>query len=326
MNKFLKYLCVITVAVLIVLSVAFWGIRSMVGGVVVVEEALPGDGDYYEEELPVEFTVATYNIQGRPVIDDTQGKFPEIGRRSNRFDIVGFQECFVNYDYLWRTLNHPVKVFDGTFRGITKPVGSGLSTVGSFPLNEVVQMHFSSKGELQNRPASKGILLVRFDIGGHNVDVYNTHMEAGSSEDAQEARWLQVEELVGFVADNSPPEHSVIFLGDFNMSPLRDYHDDDTVTSRQLGFQAMMDGLGEGFYDASDEVQGVPDPETVGEGDPAWFRSGVENVDRVLYRAGQGASLIPLQWERLREEFRDDEGNYLSDHDPISVRFLLESL
>ncbi len=326
MKKFLMFLVALFLVVLVVLSVVFFNIRSIVGGVVVVEEMLPGDGDHYLNELPLEFTVATYNIQGRPLLDDTKGKFPEIGRRSNRFDIIGFQECFVNYEYLWPTINHQVKVFDGTFRGITKPVGSGLSTTGSFPLIEEITMHFSSKGELQNRPASKGILLVRFDIGGHVVDVYNTHMEAGSSDDAEEARWLQVEELVGFVADNSPPEHSVIFLGDFNMSPLRYYHSEETATSRQLAFQAMMDGLGEDFFDASDEVQGIPEPESAGEENPIWFRSGVENVDRILYRSGKGFSLIAVQWEKLREEFRDDEGNYLSDHDPISVHFLLERI
>ncbi len=315
-----------TIALLAVIVLGFFLLRGP--GVIFVEEALAEDLRYLGGSLPIEFTIATYNVQGRPLMDDTRGKFPEIGSRLEPFDIIGFQELFVNHDLLWGAMDHPVKVFDGTLRSRFKLVGPGLSTVGRFPLMETVQMHFTSKGEFQNRVASKGILLTRFNIGGHTVDVYNTHMEAGSSAEAAEARYLQVEELAAFVGRNSPPEHSVIFLGDFNMRPLRDYHTDADIDSKLLGFQLIMEGLGEGFRDASDEINGIPVSLTAENYDAPWRRSpgSGEDIDRILFRPGTGVSLEPLHWEKHVEAFRADSGEPLSDHDLVSVRFRLEIL
>lgn len=297
-------------------------------GELVVEEAAAEDSRYRREALPIEFSVVTYNIQGRPVLDDTRGKFPEIGRRLGDFDLIGIQECFVNHEYLWGTMDHPVKVFDDTLRNPWKLVGSGLSNVGRFPLVGVEHMHFSTKGEFQNRPASKGILLTRFDIGGHTVDLYNTHMEAGSSREASTARLQQVEELIAFVHAQSPPEHSVIFVGDFNMRPLREFYGDSVTDSKLIGFQRMREGLGPDFRDASDEIHGLPGPMSAENRDAPWRRrpGGPEDIDRFLFRAGEGVRLEALSWDKPIEDFRADTGELLSDHDPIIVVFRLEAI
>ena len=293
------------------------------------------DADAFRREsLPVEFTVATYNVQGRPLMDDTKGKFPEIGRRLEPFDIVGIQECFVDYDKLFEAADFPAMVYHGTLRSRFKLVGSGLANMGRFPLlvaedmeYSYESMHFTTKGEPQNRPASKGILLTRFDIGGHTLDVYNTHMEAGGSEEAAKARLQQVDELVAFVAANSPRAHSVIFMGDFNMRPLRDHHGPEEEDSKFVGFQRMVNGLGEEFRDASDEIHGIPGPTNDENHDAPWRRrpGGAEDIDRILFRAGEGVSLEPLTWHKHIEDFRGDDGDLLSDHDPVSVRFRLEA-
>lgn len=309
----------------VILVLAAGGMLLVRGTGELLIETAPADADAYRQGgLPVEFTACTYNVQGRPLLDDTQGKFPEIGRRLEPFDIIGVQECFTDHDYLWGTMEHPVKVYDGTLRSRFKLVGSGLGTAGRFVLIESERMHFTTKGERQNRPASKGILLTRFDIGGHTLDVYNTHMEAGSSPDAVEARYQQVEELVAFVHENSPPAHSVIFLGDFNMRPLRAHHGPDEQDSKRIGFQRMMEGLGEGFLDASDEINGIPGPMTEENRDAPWRRrpGANEDVDRILFRAGEGVTLEVLDWHKHREEFYRD-GEPLSDHDPVSARFRL---
>lgn len=306
-------------------------------GAMFVETAPEGDPRYIGGELPIEFTVCTYNIQGRPVLDDTKGKFPEIGRRMEPFDLIGFQECFLNHDVLWSTMDHPVQVYHGTLRSPWKLVGSGLGNSARFPLIGVEHMHYTSKGEFQNQPASKGLLMTRHDIGGHTVDFYNTHMEAGRSDEAMEARRVQVAEIIDFVNAHSPPGHTVIFVGDFNMTPLRQ-HDLEAareagydppeagISYRQLGFQRMMEGLGEDFQDAMDELFGIPEPYSEENHDmPWWRRPGREHIDRVLFRAGEGLRLVPLEWHRHIEDFRADDGELLSDHDPISVRFRLET-
>lgn len=340
-NKILKVALGTVVFLFLAVLALLMVLRIMINPVMVIEEAPADDTRYLRDDLPVEFTVATYNVQGRPVLDDTKNKFPEIGRRLGQFDIIGFQECFVHHDYLWEPMDHPAKVFDGSLRNFSKLVGPGLSTAGRFPLVETIQMHFSSKGELQNRIASKGILLTRFDIGGHTVDVYNTHMEAGRSEEADKARFIQVEELVDFVQANSPPEHSVIFIGDFNLRPLREhhmytYHINQEIDSKLAGFHYMMDGLGDDFSDASDEIHGVPGPISPVNIDAPWRRKpfGVdggnfnlnEDVDRIIFRAGKGMTLELLSWEKHIEDFRADSGKFLSDHHLISVIFRLEEL
>jgi len=322
-----------TLAILLVAAGVMVLMRGTGGFSIYSNEA----ASYREAPLPVEFVVCTYNVQGRPVLDDTKAKFPEIGQRLSPFDIVGLQECFVDDDLIFIHSDFPTMVYDGTLRSPFKLVGSGLANLGRFPVIEAIGMHYSSKGEFQNRPASKGILLTRHDIGGHTVDVYNTHMEAGGSDAAMEARRVQVKELAAFVHENSPPAHSVIFVGDFNMSPLREHHLDAAreegydppesgINFRLVGFQRMMDGLGEGFRDASDEIHGTPGPYSEKNQDaPWWRRRGREDIDRILFRAGEGVTLEPLEWEKHIEDFRADDGELLSDHDPISVRFRLEA-
>jgi len=323
-----------TMAILLLAAGVMVLLRGTGGFSVYYNEAV----SYREEPLPVEFVVCTYNVQGRPVLDDTKVKFPEIARRLEPFDIVGLQECFVDDDLIFIHSDFPTMVYDGTLRSPFKLVGSGLANLGRFPVIETFGMHYSSKGELQNRPASKGLLLTRFRIGGHTVDVYNTHMEAGGSAPAMEARRVQVAEIIDFVNMHSPPEHTVIFVGDFNMTPLRQHdldaareagHDppESGISYRQLGFQEMMEGLGEDFRDAMDELFGIPEAYSEENRDaPWWRRPGREHIDRVLYRAGEGVSLEPLEWHRHIEDFRADDGELLSDHDPISVRFRLEAL
>ncbi|GEM_PF-614484 len=328
----------IALLIMVVLTL-FFTVRIMIIPDTVVEYAPEDDMRYLRGDLPVEFSVVTYNIQGRPILDDTKGKFPEIGQRLEEFDIIGFQECFVHHDYLWEPMEHPVKVFDGKLRNPSKLVGSGLSTASRFPLEENFRMHFTTKGEFQNRVASKGIVLTRFDVHGHTVDVYNTHMEAGRSDEAVKARFIQVEELVEFVHDNSPPEHSVIFMGDFNLRPLREhhtlaYHINENIDSKRLGFHYMMKELGDDFRDASDKIHGVPGPMSLDNIDALWRRKpfGVdgsnynlnEDVDRVIFRPGEGVNLEPLNWEKHIEDFRADSGEFLSDHHPVSVQFRLE--
>lgn len=77
MRKFIKVLSVVALFLAVVAVLLL--IRG--NGELVIKEALVDNGSYLQLELPVEFTVATYNVQGRPLLDDTGGKFSEIGRR-----------------------------------------------------------------------------------------------------------------------------------------------------------------------------------------------------------------------------------------------------
>ena len=47
---------------------------------------------------------------------------------------------------------------------------------------------------------------------------------------------------------------------------------------------------------------------------------GKETVDRVLFRGSESLALEALAWE-MPDEFVDADGDDLSDHDPVAVRF-----
>jgi endonuclease/exonuclease/phosphatase family metal-dependent hydrolase len=290
------------IVVVVILLVSMAGLFARLGGIeVAVNEAAyvrPPAG-------PVEFTACTYNVQGRPWFDDTKHKFTSISPLLNRFDIVGVQECFKDHARLWAQADHPVKIYHSQLKHVRKIVGSGLGILGRYPLVSTEAINFDALGEFQNWPASKGVLMARFDMGGMMLDVYTTHIEAGKSPEALQAKVGQGEEMVAMVRKHSPPEHSVIFMGDFNMRPSRGPEDKEKNKDnpRVYVFDNFRDALG--LRDAADEINGP-----VG-----------EEIDRILFRAGTGHTMTALSWQHDDPAFYDAAKVPLSDHEPVFVKF-----
>ena len=275
------------------------------GGIEVVENKAalkaPGEG-------AAEFSILTYNVQARPWFDDARHKFKHISPLTNRFDICAFQECFKQHGLLWAAAEHPVKVYHSALRNPFKIVGSGLGILGKFPLVATDEIRYADPGEFQNWPASKGVLMARFNVNGMMLDVYTTHIAAGGKPDSRRAKPAQTAEIVEFVRRASPPENAIILLGDFNMRPSRGPEDKEANKDepRVFAFDRMRDALG--LRDASDEVNGP-----VG-----------EEIDRILFRPGKGHAMTPLTWQQDDPAFVDPEGKPLSDHAPVFVTFRLE--
>ena len=268
---------------------------------------------------PYEFSMVAYNVQARPFFDDSKHKFTFISDVLNAYDIVAVQECFKDYQRLWEGTRHPVRIYDASLKAPWKVVGSGLSMLARFPLISWAQHHYTTAGDFQNKPASKGILFLRLDIGGQPLDVYTTHMEAGKTPEAMVSRRQQAIELIGFVQEHSPLQHPLVLLGDFNMQPtkkadrlpesrmLQTPLDFSTFSQHQV-FDALRLNLG---LQRAAETLGIPPHKC---------------VDHVLYRDGARARLEPRVWQRDAPAFYDPEGKPLSDHEPLIVRFRLELL
>ncbi len=256
---------------------------------------------------PAEFTILTYNVQARPWFDETREKFRYMSPLLNRFDICAFQECFKDHHRLWEAAEHPVKIYHGTLKHPFKITGSGLSILGNFPLKEANGMHFKDEGDFQNRPACKGVLLAHFDVDGMSLDVYTTHIAAGRNAASRRAKFAQGDEIIRFVREQSPPDHSVILLGDFNMRPSRGPEDKEQNKDnpKVVGFDRIVSSLE--LRDASDEINGP---------------TGTE-IDRILFRPGEGYAMRPLSWQHDDPAFYTPDGKSLSDHEPVFVRFLL---
>lgn len=254
---------------------------------------------------PTEFTICTYNVQARPWFDDAEHKFQFISPLMNNHDIVAFQECFKQHDLLFAKSEHPVKIYHGTFYHPFKIVGSGLAMVANYPLVKVESKNYDALGEFQNWPASKGLLMGRFDMNGLTLDVYTTHIEAGGSPEALQAKIGQGDEIIEFVQKHSPPEHSVILLGDFNMRPSLNPEDKEKHKDnpRVFTFDKIMDELA--LKDVDFEINGPVR----------------DLIDRILFREGTGHELLPLTWQHDAPEYYDPAGKPLSDHEPVFAKF-----
>lgn len=299
------------------------GVLAVVGVVLLLFVALRSGGDVSviapaaaTMPLPIEFAVATYNVQARPWLDDAQEKLPQISARLTGKDFFAIQECFQRFDLLAAQSGYPSHAYFGRLAAPWKLANSGLAAFTRLPVEGYVMEHFRQQGEFQNRIASKGILLTRLRLGGLPVDLYNTHMEAGDRPEAQRARAAQAQQMIEFVRRNSPLEHSVIVVGDFNMGPLRPaktfaqyspchYSDQTDLEARTAAFEQMRGGLA--LRDAQDEVLGPVD----------------DGIERFLFRAGVGHQLVPLSWHHEAEAYRRADGSALSDGAPSVVRFRL---
>lgn len=281
----------------------------------VVEVGLPAgeDGETVAAMGAVELTLLTYNVQCRPWLDDIDEKLPKIAAQLDGYDVVTLQECFSGYAHVAQGTDYPNRFYFNRLVYPWKVVNSGLATLTALPVRDVVFMHYGNSGEFQDHLASKGMLLTRLNAARHTIDIYNTHMEAGHSPGAQATRMKQAHQVVEFVRRNSPPAHSVIITGDFNMGPHREgkawqdyapnhYASQRDMEQRTAAFMVMFEGLG--LRDANDELRG-PDDE----------------IERYLYRPGTGYTLTPLDMQR--ERLRRDDGTSLSDGSPTVMRFRL---
>lgn len=301
-------LSVLAVAAVLLVFGAWWRMGEV--EILVDAAKLPAETS---SPQPTEFSVVAYNVQARPVFDDSVHKFERMPAVLNPFDIVTFQECFKDHDRLWAGLTHPVKVYQGTLKNWYRIVGSGLGTVSRFPLTDVESMHYSIAGEFQNKPASKGILLTRFNVGGQPLDVYTTHKEAGKSPEAMVAKRKQGAEMVEFVKANSNADSAVIVLGDFNLRFKKagtegtGIPDAPPASFENLEYYQIIGSIcaSLNLKDLCSEMTGEP----------------YEHVDHILFRSGAKAILTPLSWQADGPEFYDENKKELSDHVPVIGRF-----
>lgn len=246
-------------------------------------------------------SVLTYNVHGLPSAitgDDTPARMADIAPLLPSFDLIGLQEDFDedNHATLVAQADHPVQDWFDDKVSDDRAYGSGLALLAPGGAVDIEHHHYSAcNGVLDGASdclASKGFQRVRLDLGGAVIDVYNTHMEAGSGPDDHAAMAVHVDELLTAFAVSADHDVPVLFLGDTN---LRDSEPDDLVQ-----VQRLKDA---GLRDACDEV-GCAEP---------------GRIDRVMLRDAGGITLTAESWQ-VAPGFFDGDGVPLSDHDPIVVQ------
>jgi hypothetical protein len=150
--------------------------------------------------------------------------------------------------------------------------------------------------------AQKGFSLARTELApGVEVDVYNLHAGASGHERDRVARAEDFAQLAEFIAEHSEGR-AVLLGGDVN---LRVDHDNP-------GRAEFDEIVWEGFQ----ATTGVTDVCAVLDcGDDAFVH------DKFAFRSGGGVQLTPHNHRFERERFQNDDGEPLSDHDPLAVDF-----
>jgi endonuclease/exonuclease/phosphatase family metal-dependent hydrolase len=246
-------------------------------------------------------SVLSYNVHGLPSIitgDDTPGRMAQIAPLLQDWDIVGIQEDWIadNHSLLLQDAAQLTQLWFDEPLEAARVYGSGLSLLSDYPVSSVQNTHYTDCSGLLDGSsdclASKGFQRVRLQLGAAQIDVYNTHLEAGGGDEDNAARTAQVSQLIDALGTDSA-DRAVIFTGDFNLRPS------DPTDLPELERLQSEGGL-------SDVCTALDCSEP-------------DHIDRIFFRSSETVQLSPVSWANLSEQFSDDALVNLSDHPPISA-------
>ena len=193
-----------------------------------------------ETELPMsgELQILTYNIHGLPPAitqDDTPERIAQLSPMLNEFQLVALQEDWdaQNHAIILENTDHPYDDYFDEKISSDKQYGSGLSFLSELEFLSIQHTHYQEcNGYLDSASdcfASKGFQLIEIPLNDEqSLHIYNTHLEAGGSDEDNLAREAQVWQLLEAFETYSV-DTPMIFLGDTNLhyddpddSPLLD--------------------------------------------------------------------------------------------------------
>jgi len=258
-------------------------------------------------DIPSEgsFSGLSYNVHGLPSLitgDDTPARMAQIAPLLPEFDLMGLQEDFdeTHHATLANAVPHPTKEWFNERIDTDRFYGSGLAVFSQAPAVLVHHEHYAEcHGMLEGASdclASKGFQAVRIQLGpdeDQTLDVYNSHLEAGGSDEDNAARATHVDQLLAAMSSISA-DRAVLFFGDTN---LKDSDPADLPLITRFIEDASLT-----------ELCVAVDCPTPG------------RIDRILYRSSEALTLTGEDWW-IAEGFEDDEGTPLSDHEPIAGQF-----
>ena len=204
-----------------------------------------------EPDLPTEgeFDALTYNVAGLPDAisnpdEPSAERMPQIAALLDDFSIVGLQEDFVaeNHDLLVDTAHTEERWFDALTTDWKPVVGSGLTILAEdVEVVDYFEEHYAScNGILDGASdclASKGFQVLRVSLGGEELDIYNTHHEAGGGDADSTVREEQVAAIIASMEGRSAGR-AVLLMGDTNLrwSDPEDVKDGWVISPRGAGY------------------------------------------------------------------------------------------
>ena len=249
-----------------------------------------------------EFSALTYNVHGLPDIvtgDNTSERIQKIAPLLKGYSFIALQEDFDDD-------NHQVLLEAGTYpevhrfaeTSVSSYYGSGLSFFSNYNIELYEEYFFDAcHGYLDASSdclAAKGFQRLRLALRESCfLDVYNSHFEAGGSDDDNAVRQIHVDAVQKVMEEKSAGQ-AILFLGDTNL------HGDESVDLRTLTQWMSALGLKE-----TCDVLDCPEP---------------GRIDRFLFRSGKCVKLKAKAWSR-EAQFIDEAGTPLSDHDALKATY-----
>jgi endonuclease/exonuclease/phosphatase (EEP) superfamily protein YafD len=258
---------------------------------------------FADERAPLTLRVLTYNIHGLPAWiarDDPEARIGRLLPLARAFDVVLLQEDFA-FQAVVDALHGRRHAARAEPAGGTPFLRQGTGLTLLTDLAPQGAAHATAYGACHgwlsassDCLADKGTLAQRLRVrDGVQVDVWNTHLDAGRGDDDHATRVAQLAVLAADIERHSAGR-AVILGGDFNLHW--------TVPRDQALLLAFAKRLGLAL------AARVPDD------------GGRKRVDYLLYRPAPG---VPLRVRRagVAAGFTDARGEPLSDHPPVFAEF-----
>jgi hypothetical protein len=238
--------------------------------------------------------VLTYNIAGLPdgfMTPHPSANMPRIGSLLGHYDLVLLQEDFAYGTELRRSVTLPFQS-PAFVRGGRFDFGDGLSQFAAHEFTALQREPWRAchgvVDSYYDCLTPKGFSSTRQRLAeGVELDVYNVHLDAGSSSADQRAREAQVDQLLEAIAHRSAGR-PILLAGDTNLGSER------VLLTRFT----QASGL-------SDVCSALHCPDA-------------RRIDRVFYRSSPALTLRPRKW-RIDRRFVDAKGQPLSDHLAVAV-------
>lgn len=274
-------------------------------------------GDDDDDVAQGEFLALSYNVAGlpqgisgsNPVVNT-----PLIGPLLNDYDLVLMQETWqtpdpnplaptrVYHEILDAASEHPYKSesmplpLNGNPERPTAIVSDGLNRFSRFPFGEITRQRWAGCDDSAADCLSlKGFSVARTEFApGVCVDVYNLHGEAGSTDNDFDLRDQNTRDLLDFM-DEYSAGRAVIVGGDFNMRLRRERDAVNLLLLEEEG----------GLTDACLALDIVD----------------TEAIDKFFFRSNDRVTIAPSTCGFEIDVFVDPQGEPLSDHDALAVRF-----
>lgn len=297
------------------------GVRLILAGLLAVTAGCAGDNNLTGSNMSSgAFLALSYNVAGLP--QGLSGSNPEtnmplIAPLLNNYDLVLTQEDWetpepnalaparVYHEILAAASTHPYKSVSAPLPLGGNPerpsaiVSDGLNRFSQFPFGEITRQAWAGcDNNSGDCLALKGFSVARTEISdGICVDIYNVHGEAGNDDGDRALKVDNTRDLAAFIGSYSQGR-AVIVGGDFNLRLRR------AADAENLNFLTTETGITNACA-----ALGIVDEEA---------------IDKFFFRSNATLTLTPTSCRFETDVFVTAQGEPLSDHDALAVRFLWE--